>query len=578
MTEPYDFEADGSWRPRHVDWSAFTAYSAEDFELAEAIRAAVREILASGMAPDCPEGWCLAAKRGFEEHNPNKDGFDEEIHHSCFCLLRPDGGFVQIRETKKDYYDFRSGCRHWCTSDGAEAPCTAEDIALELDFDAYASNRDGNTNHCRTIRDSSVFHDGTSANIRRLFPQRGMGLLKALEEIADPTGEKSEARVAFITFRRDREQKEEQPQEKEAVKGQDNGKRKETRDQAAQRGQSATGEEQRREETVRKLADMRETLRKQGSRLIVSRSVVMLTNLGPESRYGVIPSEEEIRQGRRISVKALTMHPILDVWFFVPETGFMVTTPDREYTVDCRTAAVKSRRLTILDRPLTGRDGRPEKSDSFALPMEREGYLSRGAELVSGRIRLFAEKRTYGLFGSKSVYAWLSVPGVRVPEDKRFVDAAMAPTHVVGLLEDGMAVASPYHPVDVFIADDYGQYDVGAWTDVVRVYACSYGTIGLSRDGTVLYTGKKHRWAASLGGWRDVVDVFADELYAIALTDDGRILTSDGAPRELTRWTDIVAIACSDRWCAGLREDGNVLICGRFGADTIVFGASPGLA
>ena len=65
--------------------------------------------------------------------------------------------------------------------------------------------------------------------------------------------------------------------------------------------------------------------------------------------------------------------------------------------------------------------------------------------------------------------------------------------HTVGLKSDGTVVAVG--------RNDYGQCNVGGWTDITQVAAGAIHTVGLKFDGTVVAVGRNGDGQCDIGGW-----------------------------------------------------------------------------
>ena len=63
----------------------------------------------------------------------------------------------------------------------------------------------------------------------------------------------------------------------------------------------------------------------------------------------------------------------------------------------------------------------------------------------------------------------------------------------MGLKTDGSVVAVG--------ADNYGQLDVGSWTDIVQVDAFFIHTVGLKTDGTAVAVGPNFNGELDVGSW-----------------------------------------------------------------------------
>ena len=65
--------------------------------------------------------------------------------------------------------------------------------------------------------------------------------------------------------------------------------------------------------------------------------------------------------------------------------------------------------------------------------------------------------------------------------------------HTVGLRADGTVTALGNN--------DYGQCDVGGWTNIIQVAAGGYHTVGLKADGTVVAVGWNYLLQCDVGDW-----------------------------------------------------------------------------
>ena len=71
----------------------------------------------------------------------------------------------------------------------------------------------------------------------------------------------------------------------------------------------------------------------------------------------------------------------------------------------------------------------------------------------------------------------------------------------MGLKSDGTVVAVGNN--------DYGQLDVGSWTNIVQVAAGAYHTVGLKSDGTVVAVGSNDFGQLNVATWSNIVQVDA---------------------------------------------------------------------
>lgn len=112
--------------------------------------------------------------------------------------------------------------------------------------------------------------------------------------------------------------------------------------------------------------------------------------------------------------------------------------------------------------------------------------------------------------------------------------------------------------------NQYGQCDVGSWTDIVAVAAGMYHSVGLRSDGTVVAVGGNDDGQCDVSGWTDIVAISA-YYHTVGLKADGTVVaTGDNSDGEcdVSEWTDIVEIAAGSGRTVGLKADGTVLTVG----------------
>jgi hypothetical protein len=97
----------------------------------------------------------------------------------------------------------------------------------------------------------------------------------------------------------------------------------------------------------------------------------------------------------------------------------------------------------------------------------------------------------------------------------------------VGRKADGTVVA---------VGDnDYGQRDVGGWTDIIQVAAGLRHTAGHKADGTVVAVGDNDYGQRDVGGWTDIIQVAAGSYHTVGLKADGTVVAA-GPEIELAKW------------------------------------------
>lgn len=146
------------------------------------------------------------------------------------------------------------------------------------------------------------------------------------------------------------------------------------------------------------------------------------------------------------------------------------------------------------------------------------------------------------------------------PIDRVTLDAG--PDHFIAIKEDGAVIAG----LDEEDDDDFGQCDVGDWTDIVSVAGGGSFSLGLKSDGTVVMAGggsSSEKYDVS--GWTDIVDIAAGYMHAVGLRSDGTVVATgynDNNQCNVEGWTDIVDVAAGAWHTIGLRSDGTVVAVG----------------
>jgi hypothetical protein len=88
--------------------------------------------------------------------------------------------------------------------------------------------------------------------------------------------------------------------------------------------------------------------------------------------------------------------------------------------------------------------------------------------------------------------------------------------HTAGLKSDGTVVAAGLN--------NYGQCNVGNWTDIVQVAADDYHTAGLKSDGTVVAVGRNYYGECDVDDWMDIIQVSVGDEYTVGLKSDGSVI------------------------------------------------------
>lgn len=107
---------------------------------------------------------------------------------------------------------------------------------------------------------------------------------------------------------------------------------------------------------------------------------------------------------------------------------------------------------------------------------------------------------------------------------------------------------------------EYARCDVSRWHGVVAIAVCDYHTIGLTKEGRILCTGKG-TIPRIVSRWREVTAITANTTGVFGLKQDGTVLAAEGGVDKwaVAKWRNIKAISAGKDYLVGLRKDGTVV-------------------
>lgn len=133
--------------------------------------------------------------------------------------------------------------------------------------------------------------------------------------------------------------------------------------------------------------------------------------------------------------------------------------------------------------------------------------------------------------------------------------------HTIGLREDGTVVAVG--------ANQWGQCDISSWSDIVAIDTSGLDTVGLTSDGTVLYTGRPYTNTETdkiqkLSSWKDIIAISTSWNTIFGLKADGTVVVAafsnySNVGELVKDWSDIIAVSANDTHVVGLKADGTVV-------------------
>ncbi|MCK5182203.1 MAG: hypothetical protein KAQ73_06655, partial [Dehalococcoidia bacterium] len=74
--------------------------------------------------------------------------------------------------------------------------------------------------------------------------------------------------------------------------------------------------------------------------------------------------------------------------------------------------------------------------------------------------------------------------------------------------------------------NEFGQRDVGNWTDITQVAAGYAHTVGLKAGGTVVAAGNNEFGQCDVGSWTDITQVAADYAHTVGLKARGTVVAA----------------------------------------------------
>jgi len=137
------------------------------------------------------------------------------------------------------------------------------------------------------------------------------------------------------------------------------------------------------------------------------------------------------------------------------------------------------------------------------------------------------------------------------------VQVATGYYHMVGLKSDGTVVAVG--------SNGSGQCDVSAWTDIVQVAAGGDHTVGLKADGTVVAVGDNQYGRCNVGGWTNITQVAAGRYHTVGVKADGTAVAvgwNGYGQCNVGGWTEIIQVDAGRLHTVGLKSDGTVVAAG----------------
>jgi uncharacterized repeat protein (TIGR02543 family) len=113
--------------------------------------------------------------------------------------------------------------------------------------------------------------------------------------------------------------------------------------------------------------------------------------------------------------------------------------------------------------------------------------------------------------------------------------------------------------------NDYGQCNVGGWTDIIQVATGWRHTVGRKADGTVVAVGDNSLGQRNVVGWTDITQVTAGLRHTVGHKADGTVVAvgdNDYGQCNVGDWTGTTQVIAGSYHTVGLKADGTVVAAG----------------
>ncbi len=123
--------------------------------------------------------------------------------------------------------------------------------------------------------------------------------------------------------------------------------------------------------------------------------------------------------------------------------------------------------------------------------------------------------------------------------------------------EESLSIGSDYY-------HQLSQTEDWDFTEIEDVWVCN-STLGLKKDGTVLYAGETANFASHVADWKDITAISGCVDHALGLCADGTVVaagTNHVGQLETDNWEDIAQIYTGDLTSFGVKSDGTAVAAG----------------
>ena len=133
--------------------------------------------------------------------------------------------------------------------------------------------------------------------------------------------------------------------------------------------------------------------------------------------------------------------------------------------------------------------------------------------------------------------------------------------HTIGLKMDGTVVSVGWN--------NYGQRNVGGWSDIAQVATGYYHTVGIKKNGDLVATGNNAHGQCDVTGWSNIIQVAPGYHHTIGLKTDGKVVAEGNnhyGQCNVSGWTNIIQVSAGKAvytsFTVGVQSDGKVVATG----------------
>lgn len=205
--------------------------------------------------------------------------------------------------------------------------------------------------------------------------------------------------------------------------------------------------------------------------------------------------------------------------------------------------------------------------DDFILSLRADGTVRAAGNNENNQCEVSAWYDVVAVYSSRSTSAGLRKDGTvviagddlnrEVSSWSGIVDIALDSRYILGLTKDGKVISAG--------RNDNGCCDTGDWENIVSISSAGGISFGVTHDGELLIAGTEDYYTeelAVMSQWKDIkqIGIIPGDGHFYGLKTDGTVLyTGERHKESLDSWSKISTIVTGENWLAGLKEDGSVV-------------------